>query len=128
MRLSGSTYSRRGICAQKNSDSLGSIQTGRANVKTTASLLYKFFECSDWQTCVPIQARCALRPQIDADASGLNRHSIVLKACRVVGPRDAWIGCVYVWPISVHLSKQQYACSPLAFLIDITGALQMSKT
>ena len=31
------------------------------------------FECSDWQTCVPIPARCVLRRHYDADASGLNR-------------------------------------------------------
>ena len=43
--------------------SLGSIQTGRANVKSTASPLYKIItrrvrcECSDWLTCVPKPAR-----------------------------------------------------------------------
>ena len=55
-----------------------SIQMGRANVKTTASLLNNFFwrgrsECCDWQTCVPILARCVLRRHFDAVASGLNR-------------------------------------------------------
>ena len=69
---------------------LGSIQTGRANVKTTASLLYNFLmwrgrsECSDWLTCVPNQARSVLRRHFDADASGLNRplHLVILNALR----------------------------------------------
>ena len=57
---------------------LGSIQTGRANVKSTASLLYTIFDATRpvWMrrlTCVPKPAHRVLRRQVEATAASLNR-------------------------------------------------------
>ena len=68
----------------ENTEAFGSIQTGRANVKSTASLLYKIFDATRpvrmlrLTNMCSIPARCVLRRQINAVASGLNRPFISL--------------------------------------------------